>query len=120
MRLNRKTILPIILLTIATSVFATHLVPATSPGFAYMGRTSLSYEPGAVAWTYPGVQIRCTFGGTSVQMKTNPDCGYFMVEIDSMAPRKIQVKKGSDITLIGKDLTEGEHSLTLFQITTDQ
>ena len=113
MSLNRKTILSVILLTIETSAFAAHLVPATSSGFAYTGRTSHTYKPGAVAWTYPGVQIRCTFSGTSVQMKTNPDCGYFMVEIDSMAPHKVQVMKGSNITLLGKDLPEGEHSLTL-------
>ena len=113
MSLNRKTILSVILLTIATSAFAAHLVPATSSGFAYTGRTSHTYKPGAVAWTYPGVQIRCTFSGTSVQMKTNPDCGYFMVEIDSMAPHKVQVMKGSNTTLLGKDLPEGEHSLTL-------
>ena len=112
----RKLLLSVAFTVAALSVSASHLVPATSEGFAYMGRISRTYRPGAVAWTYPGVQIRCTFTGTSVSMKTNPDCGYFMVEIDDMAPRKVQSVKGSEITLLGKDLHAGEHSLTLTYI----
>ncbi|MBO4659808.1 MAG: lipase [Prevotella sp.] len=111
-----RKILSLVAMVMAICAHASQLVPATAPGFAYMGRVSHTYRPGAVAWTYPGVQIRCTFSGTSVKMKTNPDCGYFMVEIDDRAPRKVQSVKGDGITLLAKDLSEGEHALTLTYI----
>ena len=94
---------------------ATTFVKATDPGFAYVGRTSNAIAE-AITWTYPGVQIHANFSGTSVSMKTNEDCGFFMVEIDDQEPRKVQSMKGTNITVLGKDLTAGPHRLTLTYI----
>ena len=91
---------------------ASTFVKATDPGFAYVGRTSNAIAD-AITWTYPGVQIHANFTGTSVSMKTNEDCGYFMVEIDNEAPRKVQSQTGTDITLLGSGLSDGPHRLTL-------
>ena len=115
MIVSRKILL-LVAMIMAIHAGASQLVPATASGFAYVGRVSHTYRPGAVAWTYPGVQIRCTFSGTSAAMKTNSDCGYFMVEVDDIAPHKVQVMKGDGITRLANGLPEGEHSLTLTYI----
>ena len=115
MTVSRKILL-VVAMIMAIHAGASQLVPATASGFAYVGRVSHTYRPGAVAWTYPGVQIRCTFSGTSAAMKTNSDCGYFMVEVDDIAPHKVQVMKGDGITRLANGLPEGEHSLTLTYI----
>ena len=115
MTVSRKILL-LVAMIMAIHAGASQLVPATASGFAYVGRVSHTYRPGAVAWTYPGVQIRCTFSGTSAAMKTNSDCGYFMVEVDDIAPHKVQVMKGDGITRLANGLPEGEHSLTLTYI----
>ena len=115
MTVSRKILL-LVAMIMAIHAGASQLVPATASGFAYVGRVSHTYRPGAVTWTYPGVQIRCTFSGTSAAMKTSSDCGYFMVEVDDIAPHKVQVMKGDGITRLANGLPEGEHSLTLTYI----
>ncbi len=94
---------------------ANTFVKASDPGFTYTGRVSFSISD-AVTWTYPGVQIQANFYGTSVSMKTNEDCGYFMVEIDNQEPRKIQSIKGSNKTELANGLSDGSHRLTLTYI----
>ena len=91
---------------------ASVLIKADDPGFAYVGRISRA-TPEAVVWTYPGVQIHARFTGTSAAMKTNPDCGYFMVEVDDQAPRKVQSMKGETIVRLVQGLPPGEHRLTI-------
>ena len=92
--------------------YASSFVKASDPGFAYVGRTSTVITD-AITWTYPGVQIHANFSGSSVSMKTNEDCGFFMVEIDDQEPRKVQSIKGTSVTILGKDLSNGPHRLTL-------
>lgn len=87
-------------------------VPASDPGFAYVGRVSFA-DPAAPRFTYPGVQVFATFSGTSVAMKTKPGCGYFMVEIDSQPPFKVHAADGSTRVSIATDLPPGQHSLCL-------
>ena len=111
----RRISFSILLSLLAINLAATTFVNASAPGFAYVGRIS-HYIRDAVAWTYPGVQIHATFTGTSVSMKTNEDCGYFMVEIDDQEPRKVQSVKGTNITSLAKGLSNGTHRLTLTYI----
>ena len=113
-----RKIITITLLGLLLCIQATGstFVPATDPGFAYVGRISWGTTSGAAVWTYPGVQIHANFTGTSVSMKTNPDCGYFMVEVDSLPPRKVEVKKGISITQLAKGLDSGMHRLTITYI----
>ena len=105
----------LIMASVITIASASTFVKATDPGFAYVGRTSNAI-PEAIAWTYPGVQIHANFNGTSVNMKTNEDCGFFMVEIDEQEPRKVESVKGQNIIPLGKGLSSGAHRLTLTYI----
>ena len=103
-----------LLLTLASLVVnASTFIAATDAGFAYVGRISWDTKPGSAVWTYPGVQIHAVFNGTSASMETNADCGYFMVEIDDLSPRKVLVGKGQTLTVLAKGLENGQHRLTL-------
>ena len=95
---------------------ATSFIKATDPGFAYVGRISWNTTPEAAVWTYPGVQIHANFQGTSASMKTNADCGYFMVEVDDQPAFKVEVLKGTQVTRLINGLDEGMHRLTLTYI----
>ena len=53
----------------------------------YIGRIDDS-DPMHPAFTYPGVQIRTGFTGTSLEMMCKLHSGYFMVEIDGGEPFK--------------------------------
>ena len=63
-------------------------VPAYSPEIVYTGRVSFR-NPEAPVFTYPGVQIKANFTGTSIAMQVKPKSGHFTVEIDGEAPRKV-------------------------------
>ena len=102
-----------LLLLVSTLTQASVFVGATDTCFAYVGRISWATTPGAAVWTYPGVQIHANFSGTSAWMKTNPNCGYFVVEVDDMVPRKVEVGKGVEKTLLANGLNEGMHRLTI-------
>ena len=116
MDLLKKILLPLILGQFALIVHATSFVKATDPGFAYVGRISWSTVAGAAVWTYSGVQIHAVFTGTSATMKTNADCGYFMVEVDSLPPHKVESVKGTQLTRLVSGLAPGEHRLTITYI----
>lgn len=87
-------------------------VPASDSGFAYVGRVSFA-DPAAPRFTYPAVQVRATFSGTSVAMKAKAGCGYFMVEIDSLPPFKVHVPEASARVPLATGLPQGQHSLSL-------
>ena len=105
----KKILLTLMMGQLAMLSHATTFVKATDPGFAYVGRISWNTVPGAAVWTYPGVQIHAVFTGTSATMKTNADCGYFMVEVDSLAPHKVESVKGTQLTHLVSGLAPGEH-----------
>ncbi|MCR4853603.1 MAG: lipase, partial [Prevotella sp.] len=114
-----KKYLIALLLLVGQSSFNTILaqtfIPADDARLAYIGRTS-HRNPKAVAFTYPGVQIRAVFEGTSVSMKTKPGSGYFMVEIDDKTPYKVESTKADSVVLLAKGLSNGEHRLTITYI----
>ncbi len=105
-----------LLLSTILPLSASTFVGATDPGFAYVGRISWQTVEGAAVWTYPGVQVHATFTGTSASMKTNADCGYFMVEVDDLPAKKVEVLKNKEVTLLVNGLDAGEHRLTLTYI----
>lgn len=109
----RKTIFTLILTLASLVVNASTFIAATDPRFAYVGRISWDAKPGSAVWTYPGVQIHAVFNGTSASMETNADCGYFMVEIDDLPPRKVLVGKDQTLTELAIGLDNGQHRLTL-------
>ncbi len=110
----RKVILFLMLAALTChTAMASSFIAATDSGFAYVGRISWETTPNAAVWTYPGVQIHAYFHGTSVAMRTNANCGYFMVEVDDKAPIKVLVGKNDTITTLANRLEEGVHKLII-------
>ncbi len=81
---------------------------ASDPHITYMGRTAVTPD-GNVAFNYPGVTALLDFEGDSVAMLTSPGSGSWMVEIDSMAPVRINVGATDSVITLGRDLGPGVH-----------
>lgn len=73
----------------------------------YIGRTEDS-NPDSPVFTYPGVQIRTGFTGTSLEMMCKLHSGYFMAEIDGGEPFKISFI-GNTVVNLARDLKDGTH-----------
>ena len=88
-------------------------VRAHDARFAYVGRVSVSSN-GTASWTYPGMQIHCTFEGTQVLMKTKPGSGFFMIELDDREPFKVESEQeGDSLVMIAEGLDDRMHRLTI-------
>ena len=81
-------------------------VKPTDPQIQYVGRVSFTH-PEAPCFTYPGVQIRAAFEGTSLRMVAKPNSGYFMVQIDEAQPFKVAFNSPKDCH-IGGSLAQGQ------------
>lgn len=84
------------------------LISADHPNIAYVGRVDFE-NPESPCFTYPGVQIRAIFEGTSLRMKVKPNSGYFMVEIDKGEAFKVASLEGDSVLLLAENLAEGRH-----------
>ena len=73
----------------------------------YIGRIDDS-DPMHPAFTYPGVQIRTGFTGTSLEMMCKLHSGYFMVEIDGGEPFKVSFL-GNTVANLANGLADGTH-----------
>ncbi|MBQ2536682.1 MAG: lipase [Bacteroidaceae bacterium] len=73
----------------------------------YIGRFDDS-DPMHPAFTYPGVQIRTGFTGTSLEMMCKLHSGYFMVEIDGGEPFKVSFL-GNTVANLANGLADGTH-----------
>lgn len=104
-----------ICLNVSAQVEGKSFAPANDSCFVYIGRISRTI-PDAVRFTYPGVSICADFEGTSLSMKTNPGCGAFMVEIDTLQPYRIQVGKNDSIVPLAKGLPAGIHRVKLMYV----
>lgn len=91
---------------------ASVFIPASHPHIAYIGRVSFKH-PHAPCFTYPGVQIRALFEGTSLGVAMKPNSGYFMVEIDSLPPFKIEFGETDSVRTLICDLPGGLHEVRL-------
>lgn len=87
-------------------------IPANDPNIAYIGRVSFK-NPESPAFTYPGVQIRAIFEGTSIAMKVKPHSGYFMVEVDKQAPYKVASLENDTIVALADSLAQGTHEIKI-------
>lgn len=79
----------------------------TDPNIQYIGRVEVS-NPNRPTFTYPGVQIRTGFTGTSISMIAKPQSGYFMVNIDEEEAYKTAVLSDSIVSL-ASGLEDGPH-----------
>ena len=108
---TRTGILPLLLVCMelhaqAPTACAT-LIQPTDPHIQYTGRIEDS-TPERPVFTYPGVQIRTGFTGTSLTMMAKPQSGYFMVEIDDSPAHKVAILADSIVTL-ASGLADGTH-----------
>lgn len=93
-----------------------NLIPATDKSIVYTGRVSTS-QGGYARYTYPGVQIRCNFTGTGIDMLMKPGSGYYMVEIDSITPYKVLSSEEDSLVMLAHGLAPGEHSICVTSVT---
>lgn len=100
----------VILATVAmtVSMHGRIFIPADDPAILFTGRT-ICIEEGARMFNYPGVSARLNFTGTNLQMSTSPGSGYFVVEIDSLPPRKIFYSSNDSILTIAGNLPDTAH-----------
>lgn len=87
-------------------------IKADSPKITYMGRVMNTSE-GFVRFNYPGVTAKLKFEGSGLEMLTNPGSGYWMVEVDSMPPKKVVVSAGDSIAVLAKDLPVSAHEVSV-------
>ena len=73
---------------VSTIKQAGNIIPATDGNIQYVGRVSFR-NPQSPSFTFPGVQIRAAFTGTSLKMIAKPKSGYFMVRIDGSKAFKV-------------------------------
>ena len=83
-------------------------VAATDPAIMYMGRVVKTDSMTAV-FSYPGVTAMFDFEGTGAAMRAKPGSGYFMVEIDTLAPRKINFADSISEIVLADSLPLGSH-----------
>ena len=79
----------------------------TDTNIQFIGRIEDS-DPNFIKFTYPGVQIRTGFTGTSLEMMCKLHSGYFMAEIDGGEPFKISFI-GNTVANLARDLKDGTH-----------
>lgn len=113
-KLNLKIVLGTILLTLFLACQAEGPVhiPASNPAIAYIGRVSFK-NPESPCFTYPGVQIRALFEGSSLKMKVKPNSGYFMVEIDNGEPFKVASLENDSIIELASQLSGAVHQVII-------
>ena len=92
----------------------TFIIP-TDKNIQYIGRIEDSH-PERPTFTYPGVQIRCGFTGTSLSMVAKPQSGYFMVEIDGGTAQKVAFLNNNTVPL-ASGLNKGQHQVVVTYIT---
>lgn len=83
-------------------------IPADSDQIVVMGRTEARPDH-SVAFNYPGVTAMLRFDGPALEMQADPGSGYFMVEIDSLQPRKVMFGAQDSVLVVADSLPVGEH-----------
>ena len=92
---------------VSTIKQAGNIIPATDGNIQYVGRVSFR-NPQSPSFTFPGVQIRAAFTGTSLKMMAKPKSGYFMVRIDGSKAFKVGFNAERDsVVSLAAALPEG-------------
>ena len=92
-------------------------ISAADSHIQYVGRVSMT-NPESPRFTFPGVQIRSGFTGTSLRMVAKPRSGYFMAQIDGAAPFKVGFNAERDsVVTLATALPYGEHQVRLMYVT---
>lgn len=86
----------------------------TDKNIQYIGRIEFS-DPMHPVFTYPGIQIRTGFTGTSLDIMCKIRSGYFMAEIDGGEPFKISFL-GNTIVNLARNLEDGTHQAVITYI----
>lgn len=84
-------------------------IPAASPLVVWSGRTVMTPDS-SLRFNYPGVTARVAFEGPRLTMQTSPGSGYWVVEVDSAAPRKLFVGPSDSILTVADSLAGGMHT----------
>lgn len=96
--------------------WGTH-ISASDPQIQYLGRISFK-NPDAPMFTFPSVQIRATFTGTSLRMIAKPKSGYFIAQIDDSQAFKVSFNSERDsIVSLATALPAGSHQVKLMYVT---
>ncbi len=92
------------------------VVKASDSHIQYIGR--IVYDnPDSPVFTYPGVQIRASFTGTSLKMVAKPNSGYFMAQIDGSEAFKVAYNSQRDsIVTLAVALPQGTHNVQLMYV----
>ncbi len=100
------------LMLLAVSCSGRHSVDVepTDPAILYMGRILVT-DSTAPTFTYPGTTAMLNFEGNGIAMAASPGSGQFMVEVDSMAPFKINFTPSDSLITLADSLADGPHSL---------
>ena len=83
-------------------------VKASDPDILYMGR--IHWDDTVAVFNYPGVTAMFDFEGTALAMHAKEGSGYFMVEIDTIAPFKINFADSVSTIMLADSLAKGVHS----------
>lgn len=86
-------------------------VKADSKALAWVGRVDL--KQGYADFTFPGVQMHTVFTGSSLQLLTKSNSGFFVVEIDNRPAFKIQSTAKDSLLTLAAGLGAGEHKATV-------
>lgn len=82
-------------------------VKADNDALSWVGRVDL--KKGYADFTFPGVQMRTGFTGSSLQMLTKANSGYFVVEIDNRPAFKIRSTPTDSLLTLADNLGGGLH-----------
>lgn len=85
-------------------------VEPENPDILYMGRI-LWTDSLAPTFTYPGTTAMLNFEGEKIAMGASPGAGQFVVELDSLAPFKINFTDSDSLITLADSLAAGAHSL---------
>ncbi len=92
------------------------VVKANDPNIQYIGRIEDS-NPERPVCTFPGVQIRSGFTGTSLKMMAKPNSGYFMAQIDGGEAFKVSFNNMADsVVTLATALPDGIHQVIVMHV----
>ena len=98
----------VLILSTAACAFSEVTVSPDSPQIVYNGRISWR-NPKSPAFSYPGTSAEFRFTGSSVTMLAKPGSGHFMVELDNLAPFKINFSENDSVATLASNLDNNEH-----------